>query len=121
MPSVFSRPAMPATTELSIWWSATKRPLQPSSRACLTIRPTLPAGEAITLIVRFLGEHAQQDRIEVRHAALEELLGDDVVAELLHVRRLDLHRPPAGVVVRRDRGHALELRLLLLDPLPERR
>src|SRR5215510_5912757 len=71
--------------------------------------------------VRFLGEHAQQDRIEVRHAALEELLGDDVVAELLHVRRLDLHRPPAGVVVRRDRGHALELRLLLLDPLPERR
>src|SRR5215831_20963605 len=71
--------------------------------------------------VRLLGEHAQQDGIEVRHAALEELLGDDVVAELLHIGRLHLHRPPAGVVVRRDRGHALELRLLLLDPLPERR
>src|SRR5258705_3188901 len=69
--------------------------------------------------VGLLGQDAQQDRIEVGHGALEELLRHHLVAELLDERRLHLDRPPTRIVVRRYRGDALEVGMVLLDPLPE--
>ena len=50
IPSTFALPAMFATTDVSTCPMWMNRPLNPSSRACLMIRPTLPAGEASTLM-----------------------------------------------------------------------
>src|SRR5713101_7915373 len=71
--------------------------------------------------VRLLSQQPQQDGVEFGHAALKELFGDDLVTQLLDEVRLHLHRPPARIVVRRDRGDTFDLRLMLLNPLPERR
>jgi len=51
VPSTLALPAMLATTEVSICPMWMKRPLNPSSRDCLMISPTLPAGEASTLMM----------------------------------------------------------------------
>ena len=71
--------------------------------------------------VRFLSQNAEQDRVEVGDRAFEELLRHHLIPQLLGECRLDLDRPPAGVVVRRDRGHALDLGSMFLDPFPEGR
>src|SRR5215472_15029290 len=63
--------------------------------------------------VRFLRQDAQQDRVEVGNRALEELLRRHLIPLLLDEIRLDLDRPPAGVIVRRDRGHGLDLGMVL--------
>src|SRR5215471_13446723 len=52
--------------------------------------------------VGFLGKHAEQDRVEVGDRAFEKLLRHHQIAEPFDKGRLDLNRPPAGVVVRRD-------------------
>src|SRR5436309_339748 len=69
--------------------------------------------------VRFLRQDTQQQRVEIRHDALEELPRYHLIAQRRDVLRLHLERPPSGVVVRRDGGHALDVRMVLLDPVPE--